>query len=335
MLALLGCSVSPPPPLKGRLLFVSERGEQPQTALVEIGADTISPLQVPGAAFPGPPDPRGTHALLVATEEGPKGHRETLWLVPLEGDASPSKLAPPAGVIRNPSFSPDGSFVVFEADPFSYRDLYRAERSGGAEPRRLTKERFGSFEPVVSPDGARIAFGTSRDGNAEIYVMLADGAQPSRRTEHPADDVRPAWPDRDTIAWLSSRSGRPQLFLMGSDGQDPHPLRAAEGSEIDLDHAWSPDGSRVAITIQTGPSELCIDIWTRDGARVARIDGPGVDEQPSWSPDGASLAFTSSREGNPDIYVVRADGTDIERLTHDKAPEWLPRWLRSEPTPKR
>jgi TolB protein len=324
--ALWGCGQAPPPP--GRLLWVSER-DAPTTVMAALGPeprDEQALSAVPGHAFPGPPDPQGADALIVGVEDGPQGHRETLWRVPLDGSA-PVRLAPPAGVIRNPAWAPDGSFVVFEADPFSYRDLFRAERAGSAMPQRLTAEHGGSFEPAVSPDGQLVAFGTSRDGNAEIYVMKADGSSPSRKTDHIRDDVRPAWPDADTLAWITHRDGQPGVYLMKADGSEPHALRPARGG-IDLDHSWTPDGARVAVTVQSGPSEVGIEIYDRSGTLLAELDAPGVDEHPAWSPDGAWLAFTSSREGQPDVYVVRADGTDLRRITSDPAPEWLPRWSR-------
>ena len=48
-------------------------------------------------------------------------------------------------------------------------------------------------EPAWSPDGRRIAFTSFRDGNAEVYVMDADGAHAKRLTTHPLADNAPAW----------------------------------------------------------------------------------------------------------------------------------------------
>ena len=47
--------------------------------------------------------------------------------------------------------------------------------------------------PVWSPDGTQLAFFTDRDGNAEIYVMDADGSDPTRLTDHVEFDGFPAW----------------------------------------------------------------------------------------------------------------------------------------------
>src|SRR6185436_15955834 len=45
-----------------------------------------------------------------------------------------------------------------------------------------------------------------------------------------------------------------------------------------------------------------------------------------WSPDGSSIAFVSSRDGNREIYLVRPDGSGLERLTNDPANDDIPKW---------
>lgn len=63
---------------------------------------------------------------------------------------------------------------------------------------------------------------------------------------------------------------------------------------------------------------------------IAPLGGGGDwnDEQPRWSPDGRRVAFKSNRGGSYNLYVMNADGSDLERLTHhggnDHDPTWLP-----------
>jgi TolB protein len=47
---------------------------------------------------------------------------------------------------------------------------------------------------------------------------------------------------------------------------------------------------------------------------------------PSWSPDGNRIAFQSNRDGQYDIYTVRADGSDLRRLTNDRSTDGAPTW---------
>ena len=89
---------------------------------------------------------------------------------------------------------------------------------------RRRERRAADRQPVsgpaarVSPDGQRIAFTSHRDGNAEIYVMNADGTEPRRITEHPERDDYPAWhPDGRRLLVVSERDGQHDLYLVDVD----------------------------------------------------------------------------------------------------------------------
>jgi len=74
--------------------------------------------------------------------------------------------------------------------------------------------------PPPSPD--MIAFHSGRDGNFEIYVMNADGTNPTRLTNNPAFDALPAWsPDGTKIAFFSDRDGNGDIYVMNADGTNP------------------------------------------------------------------------------------------------------------------
>ncbi len=315
---LAGCGTSTP---AGRLLWVAERGGVAQVWTADAdGADPRPLADLPGTAFPAAPDPLGTHALLVTAEDDARGHREQLWLAPLDGGTA-APFGPRTERIRNPAWSPDGRTVVFEADLESFRDIWAIGRDGTGL-RRLTVTEHGSFEPSIS--ATRLAFGTSRDGNAEIYAAAPDGSAPVRLTDDVADDVRPVWsPDGSRLAWISHRGGTARVWTMAPDGTDARPLRAAAEKAMDLDLAWAPDGGRLAVVVQTGAREVDIDLVDADGRVVARLGGPGVDEQPAWSPDGRWLVYAAAGE----LVRVDRDGGGARPLTADPAPDWLPRWV--------
>jgi TolB protein len=69
------------------------------------------------------------------------------------------------------------------------------------------------------------------------------------------------------------------------------------------------------------------DVWTiqADGTDLTRLThSPGHDFDPSWSPDGARIAFRSERSGEPEIWVMSADGTGQRRLAAGLSPAWSP-----------
>jgi TolB protein len=47
---------------------------------------------------------------------------------------------------------------------------------------------------------------------------------------------------------------------------------------------------------------------------------------PAWSPDGKKIAFLSERDGNPEIYVINADGSAQTRLTNNPGEDGDPAW---------
>ena len=73
------------------------------------------------------------------------------------------------------------------------------------------------------------------------------------------------------------------------------------------------------------------DVWTidADGTDLTRLThSPGPDFDPAWSPDGTQIAFRSERSGEPEIWVMNADGTGQHRLTRGLSPAWSPDGLR-------
>src|SRR5207237_4337081 len=54
----------------------------------------------------------------------------------------------------------------------------------------------------------------------------------------------------------------------------------------------------------------------------------GTNLSPSWSPDGTKLACSSSRSGDPDIYVVDQSGGNLHRITNSRGPDVSPTWNR-------
>ena len=107
-------------------------------------------------------------------------------------------------------------------------DIY-VMNADGSGTRRLTHHAGYNAEPAWSPDGRKIAFRSTRDGNREIYVMNADGSKQRNLTRNPAKDVRPSWsPDGRRIAFVSDRDGRLEAHVMNADGSGQRSLTLQE-----------------------------------------------------------------------------------------------------------
>jgi Tol biopolymer transport system component len=91
----------------------------------------------------------------------------------------------------------------------------------------------------VVTDGTRIAFTSRRDGNPEVYVMNADGSDPTNVSNNPATDWMPAWsPDGAQLAFIAGRDGNFELYSMNADGTGQTRLTNKPAS--DFEPAWSP-----------------------------------------------------------------------------------------------
>ncbi len=114
----------------------------------------------------------------------------------LEGTADLTFLAlPKVGERVNdwPSWSPDGSQVVFSTQIAQHRDLYIVN-ADGSNMRRLTlDDNYDEFAPTWSPDGTRIAYQGSAAGGWDIYTINVDGTDIRRLTTDFANDVAPSW----------------------------------------------------------------------------------------------------------------------------------------------
>jgi Tol biopolymer transport system component len=122
-------------------------------------------------------------------------------------------------------WSPDGRKIAFAAkgpEPpprySSHSDIYVMNADGSGK-RMLTHNARYNAEPAWSPDGRKIAFRSTRNGNRDIYVMNADGSGKRNLTRNPARDGSPSWsPDGRRIAFVSNRDGRLEAHVMNADG---------------------------------------------------------------------------------------------------------------------
>ena len=181
----------------------------------------------------------------------------------------------------------------------------------------LTNNSADDSNPAWSPDGARIAFDSDRDGDGEIYVMNADGTGVVNLTNNSAFDGLPTWSSDGTkVAFVSGRDpGNPEIYAMNADGTGA--VNLTNDGWWDSEPAWSPDGSKIAFrSSRDGNSEIYV--MNADGSGVTRLtNNSATDGQPAWSPDGARISFWSTRDGGNEVFVMNADGTGVTNLTNN------------------
>jgi Tol biopolymer transport system component len=177
----------------------------------------------------------------------------------------------------------------------------------GSNQRRLT-ELFSAKRGDFSSDGTKLVFdGRGREtlDDFDIFVMNADGSGVTQLTRGPERDTQASWsPDDRRVSFVRNKnnSSSPSIWIVSADGSNAHRL-ARGGSAI-----WSPDGKRLAV------GGFGLRIISLNGKHRKTIVS-GENEVAAWSRDGRRILFTSWRDGNPEVYVVRPDGKGLRRVT--------------------
>ncbi len=186
--------------------------------------------------------------------------------------------------------------------------LYAVERSNLAQLTKLTPDTTSASDPAFSPDASRIAFVSLRDGNAEIYVMNADGTGATRVTNDPQPDGRPAFtPDGQALVFHSARTaGKQQIWTVNLDGTG---LTQLTRDSVNSSPTVSPDGQTVAY-VSTRNKDGDIWLMARDGSNQRQFTrSPQQREsEPRFLRDGTLAYLVERRENNRTVQqVMRAD----------------------------
>ena len=163
-------------------------------------------------------------------------------------------------VDRDPSWSPDGRRIVFQAERHGRTGLWLLEP--GAAPRQLTQLR--------DPDGFDGQAAWSPDGGEIAFARLV-----------PPDSASREW--RSRLAWIDSAGG------------EAHDLPVADTVGPDLrDPAWAPDGRRLAVVADSARGTRGGRLWLveRGTGRATPLTArSGAMRAPAFAPDGRRIAF--------------------------------------------
>src|SRR5579871_2035396 len=236
------------------------------------------------------------------------------------------------GAVRNPAWSPDGKLVIYQRTDFTARPQNAPLYSW--DPQR--EYRYTDVFPVFSVKG-RLAVTdlNSQMGNpsASLSVMDGDGSNRQKVFSDPSGAaMMPSWsPDGKQLVFgfggfFPARDFRPaRLIVINEDGSGAKDLTGTTPNEPNTGFpSWSPDSKKIVFRV-----------WGKDvrGLKVMNLEDHSVkvlttdwDNFPFWSPDGKKILFTRQKDVDFDIFLMNADGTDVQQLTNSPGSDGHANW---------
>jgi tricorn protease len=182
--------------------------------------------------------------------------------------------------------------------------LWSVDRKGGAA-QKLTSGPGAASNPKFSPDGRFIAFTGRYNGNANVYVMPAEGGQPRQLTYSAGEDLVEGWaPDGRSILFQSLRESfstrYKQLYSVSVDGGYARALPLPAGYEA----SYSPDGKHLAYT------PLPREIFFGGGDSFLHA---------FWSHYHGGLASP--------VWIADMSDSSVVKVPHENATDFNPMWV--------
>lgn len=256
--------------------------------------------------------PDGRSLLAATLLDG--GHR--LWRIPLDGD-DPRPIYVSTERMYDLDVSAATGQIVYTVSDVEV-NIWRLEVASGARQSVIASTAWDS-NPRLSPDGARLAFASTREVAPEIWVSGADGSRPRRLTSYEGAYVGPpSWsPDGTRLVFDARAEGQADLHVVPVAGGPVERLTDTPHDEVNA--SWSRDGQRVYYASNRDGAWQIFALRLRDGStrQVTTEGGYAAME----SPDGATLYIT--RNDADGLWQKRLpSGPEARLLPFPTASNW-------------
>jgi serine/threonine protein kinase len=265
----------------------------------------------------------------------------SLWIIDVEtGDKN---LLDTKGDAIQPAWSPNGNRIAFWFVKEGSSSKIATIPADGGEPNVVTEDSNINWNPIWSPDGKYIYFGSDRGGSMNIW-RAAINEETGKVSGTPESVPTPSM----YIRHLSfSHDGKSLAYIryetrsnLQTIAFDPEKLvTVGEANSITSGNsqistpALSPDGEKYVMRFPSFTQEDLV-IFNRDGSNQRNLTNDKFrDRTPRWSPEGKKIAFASDRSGKYQIWMINADGSDLRQITFSEktgavAPVFSPDGLR-------
>ncbi len=224
-----------------------------------------------------------------------------------------------------PAWSPNGKRIAFWFVKEGSSGKIATIPANGGEPLVVTDDSNVNWNPIWSPDGNYIYFGSDRGGNMNIWRVAIDEETgkvsgtpesvptPSMYIRHlslSTDGKTLAYIRYETKSNLQSIAFDPEKLVTVGDVN----MITRGNSQISTP-ALSPNGAEFVMRFPSFTQEDLV-IFNRDGSNLRNLTNDKFrDRTPRWSPDGKTIAFASDRSGKYQIWMINADGSDLRQIT--------------------